>query len=176
MSVMTPIFAGLWEHYIFWSLVVGAIAFGWLFHHSFWFTSKDGESLPNVDEIKLGVFPKHNDDMRLEVAWTVLPFILIVWLTYYSWGPLDAMWTSADGGMHGNECEEGQFSNNTMDMEASASASSGTVDKAETQMDNRNSDSDSYKGASASEDKGSTKETQKVDQTADADKAPPPPP
>ena len=72
MSVMTPIFAGLWEHYIFWSLVVGAIAFGWLFHHSFWFTSKDGESLPNVDEIKLGVFPKHNDDMRLEVAWTVL--------------------------------------------------------------------------------------------------------
>ena len=63
---------------------------------------------------------------------------------------------------------------NTMDMEASASASSGTVDKAETQMDNRNSDS--YKGASASEDKGSRKETQKVDQTADADKAPPPPP
>ena len=115
MSVMTPIFAGLWEHYIFWSLVVGGFAFGWLYHHSFWFTSKDGEKLPNVDEIKIGVFPKHNDDMRLEVAWTVLPFLLIVWLTYYSWGPLDAMWTSADGGIHGYECEEGQSSNNSID-------------------------------------------------------------
>ena len=115
MSVMTPIFAGLWDHYIFWSLIVGGFAFGWLYHHSFWFTSKDGEKPPNVDELKVGVFPKHYDDMRLEVAWTVLPFILIVWLTYYSWGPLDAMWTSADGGIHGYECEEGQFSNNTMD-------------------------------------------------------------
>ena len=30
MSVMTPIFAGLWDHYIFWSLIIGGFAFGWL--------------------------------------------------------------------------------------------------------------------------------------------------
>ena len=83
MSVMTPIFENLWEHYIFWSVVVSLVVFVWLFHHSFWFTSQDGEKLPNVDGLKLGVFPKHNDDMRLEVTWTNLPFILIVWLTYY---------------------------------------------------------------------------------------------
>ena len=98
---------------------MGAIAFGWLYHHSFWFTSKDGEKIPNVDEIEIGVFPKHNDDMRLEVAWTVLPFILIVWLTYYSWEPLDAMWTSTEGGVHGYECDyddpEYNGSNNEMD-------------------------------------------------------------
>ena len=64
MSVMTPIFAGLWDHYIFWSLIVGGFAFGWLYHHSFWFTYKDGEKLQNVYEIKIGVFPKHNDDFR----------------------------------------------------------------------------------------------------------------
>ena len=119
MSVMTPIFEGLWDHYILWSVIVGAIAFGWLYHHSFWFTSKDGEKVPNVDGIEIGVFPKHNDDMRLEVAWTILPFLLIVWLTYYSWEPLDAMWTSEDGGVHGYECDyddpEYNGSNNQMD-------------------------------------------------------------
>ena len=101
MSVMTPIFEGLWDHYIMWSVLVGGFAFGWLYHHSFWFTSKDGDKLPNVDEIEIGVFPKHNDDMRLEVAWTILPFILIVWLTYYSWQPLDAMWNRLISGLSG---------------------------------------------------------------------------
>ncbi len=67
---------------------------------------------------------------------------------------------------------DASLSDNTMDMASSSSASSGTVDKAETETDDRNSDS--HKGASASE--GSKKETQKVDQTAAADKAPPPPP
>jgi len=114
MSVMTPLFEHLWDHYILWSVIVGVIAFGWLYHHSFWFTSKDGENLPNVDAIEIGVFPKHNDDMRLEVAWTILPFLLIVWLTYFSWESLDSIWTSADGGDHGYECEEGESSENWM--------------------------------------------------------------
>ncbi len=128
MTVMTAIFERLWDHYILWSVIVAVIAFGWLYHHSFWFTSEDGKEVPNVDGIKVGVFPKHNDDMRLEVTWTVLPFLLIIWLTYVSWTPLDAMWTSADDGNHGLACDDGstgheyqingmgyEMSNNSMD-------------------------------------------------------------
>ncbi|MEE2650239.1 MAG: hypothetical protein VX571_01860 [Candidatus Thermoplasmatota archaeon] len=118
MSVTTVLYDRLWDEYILWSLLVGAIAFGWLYHHSFWFRSYDGVKPPNVDQLEVGVFPKHNDDLRLEVTWTVLPFILIVYLTYISWAPLDAVWTSPDGGIHGNECPEGQYSDNHLDMDS----------------------------------------------------------
>ena len=115
MSVMTVIFEELWVEYIFWSLLVGAVAFGWLYHHSFWFRSEDGKAPPNVDNLEVGVFPKHNDDIRLEVTWTILPFILIIYLTYISWAPLDAIWTSSEGGLHGYECGDGEYSENQMD-------------------------------------------------------------
>ncbi len=121
MSVTTLVFDRLWDEYMLWSILVGAVAFGWLYHHSFWFRSYDGENPPNVDGLKVGVFPKHNDDMRLEVTWTILPFILIVYLTYISWAPLDAVWTTADGGGHNYECDYDNpsydGSNNQLDMD-----------------------------------------------------------
>ena len=43
MTVMTVIFENLWDHYILWSVIVSIIAFGWLFHHSFWFVSEEGK-------------------------------------------------------------------------------------------------------------------------------------
>ena len=106
MAGVTPLYDAIWDDYILWSLFVGAIAFGWLYHHSYFYRSEDGES-PNVDNLEVGVFPKDYDNLRLEVTWTVLPFILIVWLTYISWAPLDAVW-SATGpdGYHGCEWQE----------------------------------------------------------------------
>ncbi|MDP7002303.1 MAG: hypothetical protein QF911_01845 [Candidatus Thalassarchaeaceae archaeon] len=106
MFLVTELFDNLWDHYILWSILVGAIAFGWLYHHSFWFISNDSEVPPNVDGLEIGVFPIHNDDMRLEVTWTVLPFILIIWLTYVSWAPMDNMWAPLDDdAFHGWECD-----------------------------------------------------------------------
>ena len=115
MAGVTPLYDALWEDYIIWSLFVAAIAFGWLYHHSFFYRSNDGES-PNVDNIEVGVFPREYDNLRLEVTWTVLPFILIVWLTYISWAPLDAVWSqTGPDGYHGSECAEGESSDNYVD-------------------------------------------------------------
>jgi heme/copper-type cytochrome/quinol oxidase subunit 2 len=116
MTVTTVLYDRLWDEYILWSVLVGAIAFGWLYHHSFWFRSYDGVKPPNVDQLEVGVFPKHNDSLRLEVTWTILPFILIVYLTYISWAPLDVVWTSAEGGIHGYECDDGESSNNYLHL------------------------------------------------------------
>tara|TARA_B100001971_G_scaffold155309_1_gene144726 strand:- start:1379 stop:2110 length:732 start_codon:yes stop_codon:yes gene_type:complete len=122
MAGVTPLYDGLWEDYILWSVFVGAIAFGWLYHHSFFYRSDDGES-PNVDNIEVGVFPREYDNLRLEVTWTVLPFLLIVWLTYISWAPLDAVWSqTGDDGYHGSECAEGESSNNWIDYDGSEGA------------------------------------------------------
>lgn len=118
--VASALFWDLFDEYILWSLLVGLLTFGWLFHHSFWYVSSEGEEYNNPDKIEVGVFPRHNDDMKLEVAWTILPFILIVYLTYISWAPLDAVWTSADGGLHGDECVQGQSSNNYLDSSSGA--------------------------------------------------------
>ena len=115
MAGVTPLYDAIWDDYILWSLLVGGIAFGWLYHHSYFYRSEDGES-PNVDNLEVGVFPKDYDNLRLEVTWTVLPFILIVYLTYISWAPLDAVWreTGPDG-YHGSECVEGESSDNYLD-------------------------------------------------------------
>jgi len=110
-------FWDLWDQFIWWSIIVGAITFGWMFHHSLFYRSKDGEKLPNPDEIEVGVFPKHYDNMTLEVTWTVIPTILIIWLAFIAWAPLNAVWAppgEADVPDHwkiyGSECEEGQGS------------------------------------------------------------------
>ena len=115
MAGVTPLYDALWEDYILWSVFVAAIAFGWLYHHSYFYRSDDGES-PNVDNLEVGVFPIDYDNLRLEVAWVILPSLLIVWLTYISWAPLDAVWSqTGPDGYHGSECSEGESSNNYVD-------------------------------------------------------------
>jgi len=116
LTIQSSLFQGLWDYYIVISILVSVFTFTWLYHHSFWYRSEDSDGYDNPDEIAVGVFPKHNDDMRLEVAWTVAPFMLIVWLTYVSWVPLDAVWSeTGEDGYHGEECEDGQSSNNQLD-------------------------------------------------------------
>ena len=122
MAGVTPLYDTIWDDYVLWSLFVGAIAFGWLYHHSYFYRSEDGES-PNIDNLEVGVFPKDYDNLRLEVTWTVLPFILIVWLTYISWAPLDAVWSeTGPDGYHGSVCEDGESSNNWIDHDGSEGA------------------------------------------------------
>ena len=103
MSLITPLYDSLWNEYLAWSALVALFTFGWLYHHSFFYRSEDGEN-PNIDNLEVGVFPAENDNLKLELAWTIVPFILIVYLTYISWAPLDNIWASPDGGHFGNEC------------------------------------------------------------------------
>ena len=41
MWAMTLLFENLWDQYMAWSVLVSVIAFGWLYHHSFWFVSDE---------------------------------------------------------------------------------------------------------------------------------------
>ena len=49
---------------MFWSILVGAISFGWLYHHTYYYRAKEGES-PNIDNLEVGVFPKEYDNFKL---------------------------------------------------------------------------------------------------------------
>ncbi|MEE2812266.1 MAG: cytochrome c oxidase subunit II [Candidatus Thermoplasmatota archaeon] len=92
MKAGSDLFYELFNEFVAWSILVFAITFIWQMHHSLRYRSKDGSD-NNVDNLTPGVFPKENDDLRLELTWTILPFILIVYLTYISWGPLSEVWT-----------------------------------------------------------------------------------
>ncbi|MBT4058918.1 MAG: cytochrome c oxidase subunit II [Euryarchaeota archaeon] len=86
-----------------WSIVVGIIVFGWQLHHSFFYRSKDGE-VPNVDALKVGEFPRHNDNLQLELTWIILPTLLILYLTFISLGPASDVWADpADVGVEGED-------------------------------------------------------------------------
>lgn len=90
------LFWEMFDEFFMWSIIVGVITFAWMAHHSLRYRSKDGSD-NNVDNFTPGVFPAENDDIRLELTWTIIPFILIVYLTYISWGPLDEVWSEDEG-------------------------------------------------------------------------------
>ena len=121
MSVVTPLYDSLWNEFVLWSALVGAFTFGWLYHHTYNYRSKDGVD-NNVDNLEVGVFPAHYDSLKLEVTWTVVPFILIVYLTFIAWAPIDNLWSSSDDGWFGNECVAGESSNLMINADSSFTA------------------------------------------------------
>ena len=87
------VFWALFDEFDFWALIVLVIVLVWMFHHSLRYRSKDGSN-NNVDNFSPGVFPKENDNMTMELTWTIIPFILIIYLTFIAWGPIDDLWTA----------------------------------------------------------------------------------
>lgn len=87
------VFWALFDEFNFWALIVLVIVLVWMFHHSLRYRSKDGSN-NNVDNFIPGVFPKENDNMTMELTWTIIPFILIIYLTFIAWGPIDDLWTA----------------------------------------------------------------------------------
>ena len=81
MAVGGEAYNELFDIFMGWSVVVGIIVFGWLVHHSFFYRSKEGEA-PNIDDITVGEFPRHYHNTPLEIAWVIIPTILILYLTY----------------------------------------------------------------------------------------------
>jgi cytochrome c oxidase subunit 2 len=74
-----------------WSIFVGVIVFGWMLHHSLFYRAKDGE-VANVDNLKVGEFPLHYHNAKLEAAWIILPTILTIYLTVIIIGPTSDVW------------------------------------------------------------------------------------
>ena len=59
------------------------------------FKHKEGDP-EHEDALKAGVFPHERGDPKIEIAWTVAPLILVIWLTYISLAPLDYLWDVPD--------------------------------------------------------------------------------
>jgi len=88
-------FAGLTWQMMIWSVIVGLLVFVWLGYNIIMFKHKDGDPEPK-DALKAGVFPHERGDVKIELAWTIAPLILVIWLTFISLAPLNYLWDVPD--------------------------------------------------------------------------------
>ena len=78
-----------------WSVIVGLLVIVWLVYTLIYFRHKEGDPEPK-DALKAGVFPHERGNVRIELAWTIAPLILVAWLTFLSLAPLNYMWDVPD--------------------------------------------------------------------------------
>ena len=84
----------LYDKYMFWSILVGILTFGWMFIAMLRY--RDGvEPVENMEKyhIEVGSFPVDSHNTKLEVMFYVLPTILVVWLTMLALASNTAVWT-----------------------------------------------------------------------------------
>jgi len=94
MPAEDTVFNVLYDKYMFWSIVVGILTFGWMFIAMLRY--RDGvEPVENMDKyhIEVGSFPVDSHNTKLEVMFYVLPTILVVWLTMMALASNTAVWT-----------------------------------------------------------------------------------
>ncbi|SVC75253.1 uncharacterized protein METZ01_LOCUS328107, partial [marine metagenome] len=75
-----------WQMFI-WSVLVGILVIAWLAYNLVFFRHKKGDPEPK-DGLKVGVFPSERGNVKIELAWTIAPLILVIWLTFLSLAPL----------------------------------------------------------------------------------------
>lgn len=84
----------LWQ-FIYLSIGVALLVYGWMLFSLFRYRHKEGDPLPH-DAPQAGSWPRERHHRQLEIAWTVGPTILVIILAAISLGPLDAIWSSSD--------------------------------------------------------------------------------
>jgi cytochrome c oxidase subunit 2 len=88
-------YAGITWQMMIWSIIVGVLVFVWMTYNLIMFKHKEGDP-EHKDALKVGVFPHERGDPRIEIAWTIAPLILVIWLTYISLAPLNYLWDVPD--------------------------------------------------------------------------------
>ncbi len=88
-------FGGVVWQMMIWSIIVAILVFVWLGYNLIMFKHKEGDPEPK-DALKAGVFPHERGNVKIELAWTIAPLILVIWLTYISLAPLNYLWDVPD--------------------------------------------------------------------------------
>ena len=94
MPAEDTVFNVVYDKYMFWSILVGVFTFGWMFIAMLRY--RDGvEPVENLEKyhIEVGSFPVDSHNTKLEVAFYLLPTILVVWLTMIALASNYSAWT-----------------------------------------------------------------------------------
>lgn len=94
MPAEDTVFNVVYDKYMFWSILVGVFTFGWMFIAMLRY--RDGvEPVENLEKyhIEVGSFPVDGHNTKLEVAFYLVPTILVVWLTMIALASNYSAWT-----------------------------------------------------------------------------------
>ena len=92
MIAEDTVFSVLYDKFMFWSDIVGIITFGVLFYSILRFRAGVEPDTTEKDRIEVGSFPLERHYTRLEIAFYVVPTVLIVWLTVLATSSSSIVW------------------------------------------------------------------------------------
>jgi len=100
MAAQDTLFSVLYDKFLFWSIIVGVLTFGVMV--LFMLRFRDGvtpDTSSSVWKIEPGTFPlesdNHDRDRKLEIAFYIIPTILVAWLTFLATASTAVVWGSA---------------------------------------------------------------------------------
>ena len=99
MAAQDTLFSVLYDKFLFWAIIVGVITFGVMFLFMARFraglTPDESKTLWKIEP---GTFPlessNHDTDRKLEIAFYVIPTILVAWLTFLATASTADVWGS----------------------------------------------------------------------------------
>ena len=92
MIAEDTVFSLLYDKFMFWSDIVGIITFGVLFYAILRYRAGVEPDTTDMDHIEVGSFPVERHNTRLEIAFYVIPTILVVWLTVLATSSSSIVW------------------------------------------------------------------------------------
>ena len=96
MPAEDTVFYVLYDKFMFWSILVAIFTFGWLFTAILRYRDGVEPDTTKLDHIEVGAFPVDRHNTKLELAFYILPTILVVWLTVMALGSNSAVWNYDD--------------------------------------------------------------------------------
>ncbi len=92
----TP-FNEVFPTFLWFSIAIGVFVAVWLCLNLILFrTPKGTKRRRPKDAPKPGMFPHHRGNLRLELLWTVIPSLIVAYLTFATLAPLDEVWGTPD--------------------------------------------------------------------------------
>ncbi len=96
MPADDTVFSVLYDKFLFWSIIVGVLTFGWLFYAMARYRQNIVPDTTDVDHIVVGSFPVERHNTKIEVLFYVVPTIIVVWLVVLALASNTAVWVIPD--------------------------------------------------------------------------------
>ncbi len=96
MPADDTVFSVLYDKFLFWGILVGALTFAWMFYAMARYRQNIVPDTTDVDHIVVGSFPVERHNTKIEILFYVVPTIIVVWLVVLALASNTAVWVIPD--------------------------------------------------------------------------------
>lgn len=92
MVAEDTVFSVLYDKFMFWSILVGVLTFGWMFLAMLRYREGVEPDTTDIDHIEVGSFPVDRHNTPLEVVFYLAPTVIVLWLIVLAVSSNAAVW------------------------------------------------------------------------------------